>query len=264
MADRPLIAVTTWRRDLPTYLGENTDLFTVGTEYVRFFSALGLSVILVPECTGDDAAALLSHVSGLVLSGGEDVGEWIARGEDACAPPDATSRDATEHALVAAARELRLPVFGICRGMQLLAALHGSRVVDLPEVRALHPYGLDAAAQLDYRHEIEFRLPGPSSLDDERPHRMRVNSIHQQVISHCPEGFAVTAVAADGAIEAIESTTDWYAAGVQWHPEKMNGPSEFGEQEPFVGPFVDAVKSYPGSPLIPRDQQLHEQKEETP
>ncbi|QBJ95249.1 gamma-glutamyl-gamma-aminobutyrate hydrolase family protein [Rhodococcus sp. ABRD24] len=248
MGDRPTIAVTTWRRDLPTYLGENTDLFTVGTEYVRFFSSLGMSVILIPECTGDDAASLLSHVSGLVLSGGEDVGDWIARGEDACAPPDATSRDTTEHALVAAARDLRLPVFGICRGMQLLAALHGSRVVDLPEGRALHPYGLDAAAQLDCRHEIELRPTASASLGDERPRRMRVNSIHQQVISHCPEGFAVTAVAADGSIEAIESTTDWYAAGVQWHPEKMNGPGEFGEQKPFVSRFVEAVENYCPTP----------------
>ncbi|WFR74126.1 gamma-glutamyl-gamma-aminobutyrate hydrolase family protein [Prescottella defluvii] len=130
MTDRPLIALTTWRRDLPTYLGERTDLFTVGTEYVRFFSAHGLSVILVPECTGDEATALLSHVSGLVLSGGEDVGAWIARGENADAPPDATTRDVTERALVVAAREMGLPVFGICRGMQLLAALHGSRVVE--------------------------------------------------------------------------------------------------------------------------------------
>ncbi|MGF7124091.1 gamma-glutamyl-gamma-aminobutyrate hydrolase family protein [Rhodococcus sp. AG1013] len=240
MADRPLIAITTWRRDLPTYLGERTDLFTVGTEYVRFFAAQGLSVILVPECTGDDAATLLSHVSGLVLSGGEDVGEWIARGEDVGAPPDATTRDVTEHALVVAARELGLPVFGICRGMQLLAALHGSRVVDLPAVRDLHPYGLAPEAQLDHRHEIDIASgPAPSAVRG-----MRVNSIHQQAISHCPDGFAVTATAADGTIEAIESTTDWYAAGVQWHPEKMCGADEFAGQEEFIAPFVAAVKSY--------------------
>lgn len=242
MADRPLIALTTWRRDLPTYLGERTDLFTVGTEYVRFLTAQGLSVILVPECTGDEATALLSHVSGLVLSGGEDVGGWIAGGEDTGVPPGATTRDATEYALVAAARELGMPVFGICRGMQLLAALHGSRVVDLPVARDMHPYGLDADAQLDHRHEIELVSRAAASVAVVP--RMTVNSIHQQAISHCPKGFAVTATAADGTIEAIESTTDWYAAGVQWHPEKMCGADEFAEQEQFVAPFVEAVKAY--------------------
>ena len=241
MTDRPLIALTTWRRDLPTYLGERTDLFTVGTEYVRFFSARGLSVILVPECTGDEATALLSHVSGLVLSGGEDVGAWIARGENADAPPDATTRDVTERALVVAAREMGLPVFGICRGMQLLAALHGSRVVDLPAARELHSYGLEPEVQLGYRHAIELAA---STAGTQVASRIDVNSIHQQAISHCPEGFAVTARAADGTIEAIESTTDWYAAGVQWHPEKMCGADAFGEQEQFVAPFVDAVENY--------------------
>lgn len=244
MADRPLIAITTWRRDLPTYLGERTDLFTLGTEYVRFFTAQGLSVILVPECTDDDATALLSHVSGLVLSGGEDVGEWIARGEDAGVPPDATSRDVTEHALVEAARELGLPVFGICRGMQLLAALHGSRVLDLPAARDMHPYGLEPDAQLAHRHEIELVRRSAASCAGAAAPKMTVNSIHQQAISHCPEGFAVTATAADGTIEAIESTTDWYAAGVQWHPEKMCGADEFAEQAQFVAPFVEAVKTY--------------------
>ncbi|GAB2628750.1 gamma-glutamyl-gamma-aminobutyrate hydrolase family protein [Prescottella soli] len=245
MPDRPLIALTTWRRDLPTYLGERTDLFTVGTEYVRFFSARGLSVILVPECTGDEATALLSHVSGLVLSGGEDVGEWIARGENTDAPPDATTRDVTERALVVAAREMGLPVFGICRGMQLLAALHGSRVVDLPATRELHTYGLEPDAQLGYRHEIELAA---SPAGTRVASRIIVNSIHQQAISHCPEGFSVTASAADGTIEAIESTTDWYAAGVQWHPEKMCGADELAEQERFVAPFLGAVERYRQTP----------------
>ncbi|WP_430333443.1 gamma-glutamyl-gamma-aminobutyrate hydrolase family protein [Rhodococcus sp. ACT016] len=249
MADRPLIALTTWRRDLPTYLGERTDLFTVGTEYVRFFSARGVSVVLVPECTADEATALLSHVSGLVVSGGEDVGEWIARGEGDDAPLDATTRDVTERALVVAARGLGLPVFGICRGMQLLAALHGSRVVDLPAARELHSYGLEPDAQLGYRHEIELTaLSASSSATTAVASRMIVNSIHQQAISHCPEGFAVTATAPDGTIEAIESTTDWYAAGVQWHPEKMCGADELAEQERFVAPFLDAVERYRRTP----------------
>ncbi|WP_433605938.1 gamma-glutamyl-gamma-aminobutyrate hydrolase family protein [Prescottella agglutinans] len=249
MADRPLIALTTWRRDLPTYLGERTDLFTVGAEYVRFFSARGLSVILVPECADDEATALLSHVSGLVVSGGEDVGEWIARGENADAPPEATTRDVTERALVLAARKMGLPVFGICRGMQLLAALHGSRVVDLPADRELHSYGLEPDAQLGYRHEIELaNWSAASPAGVAVASRTIVNSIHQQAISHCPEGFAVTATAADGTIEAIESTTEWYAAGVQWHPEKMCGADELAAQERFVAPFLDAVERYRQAP----------------
>ena len=68
MTDRPLIALTTWRRDLPTYLGERTDLFSVGTEYVRFFSAHGLSVILVPECTGESIPPSTWYLGGSVVA----------------------------------------------------------------------------------------------------------------------------------------------------------------------------------------------------
>ncbi|WFR74553.1 gamma-glutamyl-gamma-aminobutyrate hydrolase family protein [Prescottella defluvii] len=105
----------------------------------------------------------------------------------------------------------------------------------------MHSYGLEPEVQLGYRHEIEFAA---STAGTQVASRIDVNSIHQQAISHCPEGFAVTARAADGTIEAIESTTDWYAAGVQWHPEKMCGADEFAEQEQFVAPFVDAVENY--------------------
>ncbi|CRK51544.1 Peptidase C26 [Rhodococcus sp. RD6.2] len=240
MAERPVIAMTVWRRELPTYLGDSTDLFTVGTEYVRFFASLGVSVVLVPDCTESDADTLLSHVSGLVLTGGEDVGGWIAGGEGAGPPTDAGIRDRTEHALVAAARKRGLPVFGICRGMQLLAAMHGSRVVDLPASRDQHPYGLPPETQLDHRHDIVVDDPRNSA----GPVVLKVNSIHQQAVSRCPDGFRVSATAPDGTIEAIESTTDWYAAGVQWHPEKMCGTSEFDEQMDLVRPFVDAIERY--------------------
>ncbi|WP_026556200.1 gamma-glutamyl-gamma-aminobutyrate hydrolase family protein [Arthrobacter sp. 35W] len=239
MSSRPTVAMTVWRRELPTYLGEHTDLYTLGTEYVQFISDAGLKVILIPECDALEATDLLASVSGLVLTGGEDLGSWIADGTASLAPAEANPRDATEQALLVAAKNAGLPVFGICRGMQLLAAHHGSRVIDLPHHRGEHPYGLMPENQLDHRHRVLVHQPQATS-----PKEMLVNSIHEQAISHCPEGFVVMATAEDGVIEGIESTTPWYAAGVQWHPEKMRNPEEQAGQIGLIAPFVTAVQTY--------------------
>ena len=237
----PIVAMTMWRRNLPTYLGEHTDLFTLGTEYYHFFANTGVHVVLIPECTRGEASSLLSNVSGLVLTGGEDLGNWLATGEQNQAPHDATGRDVTETALLEEAQRRRLPVFGICRGMQLMAAVNGSRVVTLPAARDQHSYGAPAAQQLTERHDVQ--MMSTPTLNHTSP-RLSVNSIHNQAISHCPDGFSVTAVADDGTIEAIAATGDWYAAGVQWHPEKMDIPGERESQATLIAPFLRAVRAF--------------------
>jgi putative glutamine amidotransferase len=64
------------------------------------------------------------------------------------------------------------------------------------------------------------------------------NSIHHQSCDKIGEGLKVTARAKDGVVEGIQSTTDWLAIGVQWHPELMDDPVE------FFGDFVELVKSH--------------------
>lgn len=242
----PTVAMTMWRRDLSTYLGERTDLFTLGSEYHRFFADAGLNVVLIPECKPTQAGALLAHVSGLVLTGGEDLGQWLATGEAAEIPSDASGRDTTEYVLLAEARRRNLPVFGICRGMQLMAAAHGSQVTGLPQSRDHHPYGLPADQQLAARHTVTLQGPEAKAQPSAQ---LSVNSIHEQAISHCPDGFQTTAVAEDGTIEAITTTGSWYAAGVQWHPEKMSGTGEPESQTAFIAPFLGAVKTFQSNQL---------------
>ena len=131
----PVIAVTTWRRALPTTLDASTDLLTLGAEYAAAVERAGGIPLLVPGLREEEAAAVLDRVDGVLLTGGQDVGGTT---------PADQGRDAVELALLAGARERRMPVFGICRGLQIANVFHGGTLVpDLPET-AEHPHAVFA------------------------------------------------------------------------------------------------------------------------
>ena len=117
----------------------------------------------------------------IVLSGGNDIGEFI-------------ERDNLERALLAYASHLKIPVLGLCRGMQMMAVVAG---VELKAV----------AGHVRKRH----RLKG--QITDE------VNSYHHLVLSQCPTDYTVLASSDDNQIEAIQHQhLPWQ--GWMWHPER--------------------------------------------
>jgi putative glutamine amidotransferase len=112
----------------------------------------------------------------------------------------------------------RLPVFGIGAGMQLLNVSQGGNLFyhipeDLPRaVQHLDP--MDRC----HRHTLEVvpdSLMGRVFGDGE----IRVTSMHHMAVDEVAPGFRVTARCPDGVIECIESTSDWFAFGTQFHPE---------------------------------------------
>ena len=133
-------------------------------------------------------------LTGLIFSGGEDWGL-------------APERDATEGALFAWARETGLPVFGVCRGAQVINLLMGGRLT-----------GCDGHVAV--RHAVELAQPVAGSP------RHEVNSFHARAIS--PEGLApgleALALAPDGTVEAFTSA-DGRIAAVMWHPEREARPA---------------------------------------
>ena len=231
---RPRILVTCWRRPLPTYLGERTVLDTLDPAYAAgVFDAGGLP-LLVSRPDGDAIDELLALADGLLLTGGGDVdpAAYGARPENvADVDPDA---DAFELALIEAARERELPTLAICRGAQLLAVAHGGRLA-----QRLSPGGghveLDGLAPeeiLAARHSVEL-VPGSRVHRALGGGRVAVNTIHHHEIADAGE-LAITATAANGAIEAVEPRTAWPCLGVQWHPEKMAEPEQAGLFEGLV------------------------------
>ncbi len=185
---------------------------------VRWFDLYPLGI--------DSALSLLETCDGLLLTGGEDVfpGRYGKAADTVACGTINTYRDSLEFALIGTARAAEMPVFGICRGEQILNIYFGGTLyVDIPTVydstvahrqkdwrNCYHPVTVLENTQL-------FALAGVRSGD--------VTSNHHQGIEVLGDGLRVSALAADSLPEAIE----WAQPGekaflmaVQWHPERMD------------------------------------------
>jgi putative glutamine amidotransferase len=207
----------------------DTSRVRLAAAYVSALENAGLIPLIVPPLSSDGAAeTIIDSVSGLVLTGGEDVDPALY-GEKRHKKVRSVNaaRDATEAALVNAARHRQTPVFAICRGIQILnVALGGTLVQDIPsqcDTTIAH----DEDSPRDSRaHDVSIE-PGSLIARAVGTDHCTVNSFHHQSVKRVADGMRITARAPDGVIEGIESTdTDWWVMGVQWHPEEMTESPE--------------------------------------
>lgn len=193
----------------------------VTRKYYGAVQRAGARVLLLPpSAEGDDLDYYLDLLDGLVLAGGEDV-DPIHQNEDPHPKLSGVNplRDAFELELTRRAYRRRLPTFGICRGVQVLAiALGGSIHQDLEGVaRIKHE---QQAPRWAASHRV-------SLVEGSVLHRwlgtttMAVNSFHHQAVRDLPAGFRVAGTTSDGVVEVMEATDDRICLGVQWHPEEM-------------------------------------------
>ena len=242
---RPRILVTSWRRPLPTYLGERTILDTLDPAYAaQVFDAGGLPLVVSRPPGGDALDELLSMADGLVLTGGGDVdpasyGAELENADD----PDAGADD-WEIALIAGARERWLPTLAICRGAQLLAVAHGGRLAQRLSAGDGHRSldGLAPEEILAARHDVELAAGSRVQRALGGSQRIAVNTIHHHEIADAGE-LEVTGTAPGGVIEAVEPRSEWPCVGVQWHPEKMHEPEQAGLFEQLVAACRDRAKA---------------------
>ncbi|MGI9117408.1 MAG: gamma-glutamyl-gamma-aminobutyrate hydrolase family protein [Gaiellales bacterium] len=219
----PVIGLTAFRRDLPTYLGEQTDLYTLDPNYADGITRAGGLPLIIPH--NEDPEAVLDLLDGLVLTGGGDLDPSHYGAETETELEDANAgADAWELALARGARERRLPTLGICRGMQALAVVSGGRMVQ--DLQAEHGHPLIAhtpEALMGSRHDVHLALD--SRIADAMGRTtFPVNSIHHQAVVDA--GDLVVTAQVGQVVEALESGTDWPMIGVQWHPEKMHEPEQ--------------------------------------
>ena len=219
----PVIGLTAFRRALPTYLGERTDLYTLDPAYADCVARAGGLPLIIAH--GDDPDAVLDLLDGLVLTGGGDLNPEHYGAAPETELEDANAgADAWELALARGARERRLPTLGICRGMQALAVSAGGRMVQDLGPEHGHPLIESTPESLmTSRHDVEVaRGSRLAALMGDRA--FPVNSIHHQAVVDA--GDLVVTARVGEVVEALESGSDWRMIGVQWHPEKMREPEQ--------------------------------------
>jgi putative glutamine amidotransferase len=204
----------------------------------------GAPVLISPMPTGEALAAIQGILDGLLLTGGADLDPALY-GETPL--PETRSpepqRDATELAITHWALEKRLPVLGICRGMQLLnVACGGSLYQDLPTQR---PGAFDHEQRNQARTHIAHAVsmePGSLVASILGGQHTGVNSFHHQAVKRIGQGLQVTGVAEDGVTEAVEMP-DWpFVVAVQYHPEELEGDDAASRR--LFRAFVEAAAEY--------------------
>jgi putative glutamine amidotransferase len=189
-------------------------------------------------------AEVLRQFDGVLLAGGGDVlpsiyGEAAHPAFNAAEP----GRDEYEIELVKRALAADVPLFAICRGIQVLnVALGGTLVQDIAaELASTLPHQV-REPRFAIAHDVwmaagsllERLMRERITEGDEVP----VNSRHHQAIKQLGKGLVVSGTAPDGVIEAAEDPNRRFCLGVQWHPENFYRTGEFS---PLFEGFVKAA-----------------------
>ena len=218
----------------------------VNAAYVDSVATAGaVPVILPPAILPEHATHALEGVDGLLLSGGEDIDpSWYCMDPAPQLGSVDAARDRFEFALFQAARERRLPVLGICRGLQLVnVALGGVLWQDLPTERP-SPVQHDRGDARDARtHQVEV-LAATRTAEALGVTGLGVNSFHHQGVRTLASGLAATAHAPDGLVEAFEGTEGAWLVAVQWHPEEMHGDPRAPDRGLFAALVAAAREAY--------------------
>lgn len=147
-----------------------------------FLDKCGLYPFLIPNIKNQDFSFIKKNLKGVILSGGDDLGKI-------------PERDLVENLIFRYCISQKIPLLGVCRGMQLAGVFYGG------ELRGVQNHVLSS-------HEIDWS--GQKRV---------VNSYHRYGFTEVPACFEVLARSKDGIIESIRHKTAPFI-GIMWHPER--------------------------------------------
>jgi putative glutamine amidotransferase len=199
-------------------------------------AAGGIPVVLPPRV---EATAAVDRIDALLLSGGPDVApERYGAARDPRTGPARPERDAAEIAMLRRALQRRIPVLGVCRGMQVLnVALGGTLVQHLP----------DAVGHEGHRPApgvfgtITVTLDPASRTGAAVGASVAVRCHHHHALGRLADGLVPVGAAKDGTVEAVELAGYPFVVGVQWHPEQDSTELE------LMSAFVAAAAAEPAT-----------------
>ena len=164
-------------------LDQRLILFILNASFIPVPIPNSLFIQTRKETNSDSLMNWLKNVlpCSIILSGGNDIGNFLLR-------------DKTEYLLLDYAVEKKIPVLGICRGMQIMSSWAGTKLKKVE-------------GHIRKRHKIKGII------------NKEVNSYHTYSLTECPKGFEIIASSEDGEIEAIRHRTLPFE-GWMWHPER--------------------------------------------
>lgn len=230
---RPRIGITTYYQEAAWGVWK-ADAAILPVTYVQAIVAAGGTPVLLPPVGTD--TTIVEVLDGLIISGGSDVEPERYGAEPHALTRSQPARDAHDIALTQAALATDLPLFSICRGAQILnVALGGTLIQHIPDVTPTATRYQPAPGTFG---TVEFTSVPGSISGELLGSTASAPCYHQEAVDEVADGLKVTATAADGTVEALETTTGGWVLGVQYHPEQ--NPDDL---RLFKG-FIEAARNY--------------------
>jgi putative glutamine amidotransferase len=210
-SDKGFIAVT-----MDAGYANNRDHDYLNREYTNFISYLGYIPILIPNTQPDIEILSNIEAKGIIFSGGGDIGMQYPSIIKDQSVDISQARDDQESSVLDYALKKKIPLFGICRGMQLINVKFGGDLIS--DLSSVSPECVNA----HYKNEHDLIFLKNNA-------KMWINSFHHQGFTEAmtaPE-FEILAISPrDGIVEAVKHKYLPILA-VQWHPERQNGGMEW-------------------------------------
>jgi putative glutamine amidotransferase len=194
----------------------------------------------------DSALKVLDNCSGLLVTGGEDVNPaWYGQISDTitCEEID-YYRDTLEISLIRKAVEKKMPVFGVCRGEQIInVALGGSLFTDIPsQVDSSITHRNNSWNCYHNVNLVENTLLSELTTNE----NTKVNSYHHQAIDRIAIDLTVTSYSDNNTVESVEwkiNKNKGFLMAVQWHPERLDSVNN-NLSLPIVKEFISEIEKY--------------------
>lgn len=201
----------------------------VNQAYVESILQAGATPLIIPVMEDEGALqAALETCQGLLLTGGQDIAPLLYGQEPRKGLGEVSDqRDRYDLALFSLARSMNLPVFGICRGMQLINVAEGGDLYqDLADQDIFSLKHLQEGRRNQVSHTVS--LEKGSRLHALLGDRVPVNSFHHQAVKELAPGYRPAAWSEDRVLEAMEAEDmdRKPVFAVQWHPEELAAERE--------------------------------------
>ena len=232
---KPLIGVT-------PLLDRGRDSYWMLPGYFLALEEAGAVPVMLPLTDGEAALRrIVDALDGFLIAGGQDVSPALygEQTKPTC-KEICPERDAMESVLLRLLWDADKPVFGICRGLQILNAHLGGTLYQ--DLTAEHPSDVNhrMAAPYDRAEHTATLLKDTPLYALLRQETIGVNSCHHQAIKTLAPGLSPMAVSPDGLVEAVYAPGKRFVWAVQWHPEFFYRVDE-NSRKLFTA-FVNAAK----------------------